>query len=204
MKIAVVAANGKAGSLITKEAVERNLDVTAIVRGKNKTIASQVVQKDIFDLTKADLAPFDVIVDAYGQADVNKLDEHSKTLKHLSDLVSGTNQRLLIIGGAGSLFVDDAHTIKLVDTPDFPEQFKPTAQAQTKTLEEIKQRDDVNWTFVSPAPDFQFEGEKTGDYKVSDDEVIGTSVSYADFAKAVVDESINGTYIQKRFAVFAK
>lgn len=204
MKIAVVAANGKAGSLITKEAVERNLDVTAIVRGKNKTIAPQVVQKDIFDLTKADLAPFDVIVDAYGQADVNKLDEHSKTLKHLSDLVSGTNQRLLIIGGAGSLFVDDAHTIKLVDTPDFPEQFKPTAQAQTKTLEEIKQRDDVNWTFVSPAPDLQFEGEKTGDYKVSDDKVIGTSVSYADFAKAVVDEAINGTYIQKRFAVFAK
>lgn len=196
MKIAVVAANGKAGSLITKEAVERNLDVTAIVRGKNKTVASQVVQKDIFDLTKEDLAPFDVIVDAYGQADINKLDEHSKTLKHLSDLVSGTNQRLLIIGGAGSLFVDDA--------PDFPEQFKPTAQAQTKTLEEIKQRDDVKWTFVSPAPDFQFEGEKTGDYKVSDDEVIGTSVSYADFAKAMVDEAINGTHIQKRFAVFAK
>ena len=52
MKIAVVAANGKAGQLITKEAVERSLDVTAIVRSENKTVAHQVIQKDLFDLIK--------------------------------------------------------------------------------------------------------------------------------------------------------
>lgn len=204
MKIAVVAANGKAGQLITKEAINRSLDVTAIVRSTNKTDAKQVIQKDLFDLTKEDLSEFDVVIDAFGQPDSNKLEEHSKSLNHLSDLLSGSEQRLLIIGGAGSLFVDSAHTIRLVDAPDFPEQFKPTALAQTKTLDEIKQRDDVQWTFICPAPDFQFEGDKTGSYKISEDEVIGTNVSYADFAIAMIDEVVNPKHIQKRFAVFAK
>ncbi|WP_436855303.1 NAD(P)-dependent oxidoreductase [Staphylococcus caeli] len=204
MKVAIIAANGKAGQLITKEAISRGLDVTAIVRSTNKTEAKQVIQKDLFDLTKDDLSEFDVVIDAFGQPDPTKLEEHSKSLKHLSDLLSGSKQRLLIIGGAGSLFVDSAHTMRLVDSPDFPEQFKPTALAQTKTLDEIKQREDVQWTFISPAPDFQFDGEKTGTYKISKDEVIGTNVSYADFATALVDEVINPKYVQKRFAVFAE
>jgi len=143
MKLAVIAANGKAGQLITKEAINRGLDVTAIVRSTNKIEAKQVIQKDLFDLTKDDLSEFDVVIDAFGQPDQTKLEEHSKSLKHLSDLLSGSEQRLLIIGGAGSLFVDSSHTMRLVDSPDFPKQFKATALAQTKTLEEIKQRDDV-------------------------------------------------------------
>jgi len=57
---------------------------------------------------------------------------------------------------------------------------------------------------MSPAPDFQFDGDRTGTYKISEDEVIGTNVSYADFAIAMVDEVINPKYIQQRFAVFAK
>lgn len=204
MKIAVIAANGKAGKLITNEAVNRGLDVTVVVRGENKTNATTVIQKDLFDLTKEDIAEFDVIIDAFGQPNQDKLDEHSKSLALLSDLVSDTKQRLLIIGGAGSLFVDAAHTMRLVDSPDFPEMFKKTALAQTKTLEEIQDRDDVLWTFISPAPDFQYEGQRTGSYQISSDEVIGTSVSYADYAIAMVDEAIEGKYIQKRFAVFSK
>lgn len=204
MKIAVVAANGKAGQLITKEAVERSLDVTAIVRSENKTVAHQVIQKDLFDLTKEDIAPFDVIVDAFGQMNKDKLNEHSQSLEHLSNLVSDSQKRLIIIGGAGSLYVDKAHTERLIDSPDMPEEVKPISMAQVKTFEEIKERDDVQWTFVCPAPDFQFDCEKTGAYKVSDDEVIGTHVSYADFAKAIVDEAMNPEHIQSRFAVFAK
>ncbi|PTK88766.1 NAD(P)-dependent oxidoreductase [Staphylococcus gallinarum] len=204
MKIAVVAANGKAGKLITNEAVERGLDVTAIVRSENKTKATQVIQKDLFELTKEDIAEFDVIIDAFGQPDQDKLDQHSKSLALLSDLVSHSDQRLLIIGGAGSLFVDEAHTMRLVDSPDFPEMFKKTALAQTKTLNEIQERNDVLWTFISPAPDFQVDGKRTGEYQISDDEVIGTSVSYADYAIAMVDEAIEGNHIQKRFAVFSK
>lgn len=55
MKSAVVCANGKAGKLITQEAVNRGLDVTAIVRGENKTAAKKVIKKDLFDLTTDDL-----------------------------------------------------------------------------------------------------------------------------------------------------
>ncbi|ALM56539.1 NAD(P)-dependent oxidoreductase [Staphylococcus equorum] len=204
MKVAVVAANGKAGQLITKEAYDRGLDVTAIVRSSNKTVTDQVIQKDLFDLTTADIAEFDVVIDAFGQSDENKLDEHSKSMKHLGDLVSNSNKRLLIIGGAGSLYVDEAHTLKLIDSPDFPEQFKKISQAQIKTLEEIQKRKDVKWTFVCPAPDFQYDGEKTGEYKLSADEVIGSKVSYADFAQAMVDEVLEAQHIQQRFAVFAK
>lgn len=204
MKLAVIAANGKAGQLITKEAYDRGLDVTAIVRSSNKTVTDQVIQKNLFDLTTADIAEFDVVIDAFGQSDENKLDEHSKTMKHLGDLVSNSNKRLLIIGGAGSLYVDEAHTLKLIDSPDFPEQFKKISQAQIKTLEEIQKRKDVKWTFVCPAPDFQYDGEKTGEYKLSADEVIGSKVSYADFAQAMVDEVLEAQHIQQRFAVFAK
>ncbi|WP_268989440.1 NAD(P)-dependent oxidoreductase [Staphylococcus equorum] len=199
-----MAANGKAGQLITKEAYDRGLDVTAIVRSSNKTVTDQVIQKNLFDLTTADIAEFDVVIDAFGQSDENKLDEHSKSMKHLGDLVSNSNKRLLIIGGAGSLYVDEAHTLKLIDSPDFPEQFKKISQAQIKTLEEIQKRKDVKWTFVCPAPDFQYDGEKTGEYKLSADEVIGSKVSYADFAQAMVDEVLEAQHIQQRFAVFAK
>ncbi|PHK49850.1 NAD(P)-dependent oxidoreductase [Staphylococcus edaphicus] len=204
MKIAVVAANGKAGQLITKEAVESALDVTAIVRGENKTVANQVIQKDLFDLTKDDIAPFDVIIDAFGQMNKDRLDEHSQSLEVLCNLVSESNKRLIIIGGAGSLYVDNTHTERLIDSPDMPEAIKPISMAQVKTFEEIKVRDEVQWTFVCPAPDFQFEGEKTGTYKVSEDEIIGSHVSYADFAKAIIDEAMESKHIQKRFAVFAK
>ena len=66
MKIAVICANGKAEQLITKEAVNRGLDVTAIVRGENKSAAKKVITKDLFDLTAEDLKGFDAVVDAFG------------------------------------------------------------------------------------------------------------------------------------------
>ena len=66
MKIAVVCANGKAGKLIVKEAMDRNLDVTAIVRGENRTAAKQALVKDLYDLTRKDLQGYDVVIDAFG------------------------------------------------------------------------------------------------------------------------------------------
>ena len=75
MKLAVVAANGKSGRLIVKEAVARGLDVTAVVRGENKTEAPHTLKKDIMDLTKEDLAGFDVVIDAFGIWDPNKMDQ---------------------------------------------------------------------------------------------------------------------------------
>ena len=146
MKIAVVCANGKAGKLIVREAAERGLDVTAVVRGENRTSAENVILKDLYDLTAEDLAGFDVVVDAFGAWTEETLPQHSTSLKHLWDILSGTDTRLLIVGGAGSLYVDPEHTVCVADGPDFPDAFKPLAAAMAKALGELRQRTDVNWT----------------------------------------------------------
>ncbi len=103
MKLAVIGANGKAGKLIVKEAVNRGLDVTAVVRGDNTTVAQEVLEKDLFDLTAADLKGFDVVIDAFGAWTEETLPQHSTSLKHLCDILSGTDTRLIVVGGAGSL-----------------------------------------------------------------------------------------------------
>ena len=209
MKIAVICANGKAGKLIVKEAAERGLDVTAVVRGENHTVATQVIKKDLFDLTTSDLEDFDVIIDAFGAWTPETLPLHSSSLKHLCDLTSGKNTRLLIVGGAGSLYVNAEHTAQVMDGPDFPDIFKPLASHMGKALEELRTRDDVKWTYVSPAGDFQAEGARTGDYILGGEELTPNSkgqsvISYADYAIAMVDEAVKGNHIQKRISVVVK
>lgn len=194
MKIAVVCANGKAGKLIVKEAVDRGHNVTAVVRGENQTVAQHTLVKDLFDLTSEDLAGFDAVVDAFGAWTPETLSEHSTSLAHLCDILSGTETRLLVVGGAGSLYVNPEHTAVVADGPEFPEAFKPLAAAQGKALEELRARDDVRWTFISPAADFQADGERTGAYILAGEELrlndAGESViSYADYAIAMVDEA---------------
>ncbi len=206
MKIAVVCANGKAGQLIVKEALSRGLDVTAVVRGGNRTEASQVIQKDLYDLTAADLKGFDVVVDAFGAWTEDTLPQHSTSLKHLCDILSGTDVRLLVVGGAGSLYVNPEHTAQVMDGPDFPNVFKPLASNMGKALAELRQRSDVKWTYVSPAGDFQAEGERTGKYILGGEELTlngrGESViSYADYAIAMVDEAVSGGHIRQRISV---
>lgn len=209
MKVAVVCANGKAGKLIVQEAVERGLDVTAIVRGENKTVAKKALVKDLFDLTAQDLAEFDVVVDAFGAWTPETLPQHSTSLKHLCDLLSGTKIRLLVVGGAGSLYVNAEHTAQVMDGADFPEMFKPLAAAQGKALEELRARNDVQWTFISPAGDFQADGARTGAYLLGGEELMLNSkgqsvISYADYAIAMVDEVVKGNHLQQRISVVAE
>lgn len=206
MKIAVVCANGKAGKLIVKEALNRGMDVTAVVRGENKTEATQVIQKDLFDLTSADLKDFAVVIDAFGAWTPETLPLHSTSLKHLCDVLSGTDTRLLVVGGAGSLYLNPEHTAQVMDGPDFPDVFKPLAANMGKALAELRERKDVQWTYLSPAGDFQAEGERTGKYILGGEELTlndrGESViSYADYAIAMVDEAEHGGHIQQRISV---
>jgi putative NADH-flavin reductase len=208
-KIAVVAANGKAGKLIVKEAIDRGMDVTAFVRGENQTVAEKAVVKDIMDLTAEDLAGFDAVVDAFGAWTPETLPQHSTTLAHLCDCVAGTDVRLLVVGGAGSLYVNPEHTACVADGPDFPDAFKPLAAAMAKALEELRARDDVAWTYISPAGDFQAEGERTGAYILGGEELTlneaGESIiSYADYAIAMVDEIESGDHIRQRISVVRK
>ena len=206
MKMAVVCANGKAGKWIAKEAVERGLDVTAIVRGENRSAAKNALVKDLFDLTNADLKGFDVVVDAFGAWTPETLPLHSASLKHLCDILSGTDTRLLVVGGAGSLYVNPEHSAQVMDGPDFPEVFKPLATNMGKALDELRGRDDVKWTYISPAGDFQAEGERTGKYMQAGEELTlngrGESIiSYADYAIAMVDEAMSGNHIRQRISV---
>lgn len=209
MKIAVVCANGKAGQLITKEAVQRGLDVTAVVRGENRSAASQSISRDVLDITAEDLRGFDVVVDAFGAWTEDTLPLHSSSLKVLCDALSGTDIRLLVVGGAGSLYVNPEHTACVADGPDFPDMFKPLAAAMAKALSELRQRNDVKWTYISPAGDFQAEGERSGEYILGGEELTlnekGESIiSYADYAVAMVDEIVKGSHIQERISVVRK
>ena len=206
MKVAVVCANGRVGTLVVKEALNRGLDVTAVVREDNKTAAKNVIKKDLFDLTAADLDGFDVVVDAFGAWKEEELPNHTKSLMHLCDILSGKKTRLVVVGGAGSLYVNPEHTAVVSDGPDFPPQFLPLAKAQGKALEELRKRSDVQWTFISPAGDFQADGERTGKYILAGEELTLNSrgesiISYADYAIALVDEIVSGNQIQQRISV---
>jgi hypothetical protein len=207
MKIAVVAANGRVSQKVIKEAQDRGFDVTAFGRGdENKSGASKYIKKDIMDLTKEDLAGFDVVVDGFGTWKDEEQPMHITTSQHLADILSGTDTRLLIVGGAGSLYVNAEHTAQVMDGADFPAMFLPLASAQGKALDEIRKRNDVKWTFVSPAGDFQADGERSGKYILAGEELTLNSkgesiISYADYAIAMVDEIEKGNHIQQRISV---
>ncbi len=179
------------------------------MRGENQSVAAKVIKKDLFDLTASDLEGFDVVIDAFGAWTPETLPQHSTSLKHLCDIVSGKNTRLLIVGGAGSLYVNPEHTAQVMDGADFPDIFKPLASNMGKALEELRTRNDVKWTYLSPAGDFQAEGARTGKYILGGEELILNSkgesvISYADYAIAMVDEAVSGKHIQQRISVVAE
>lgn len=209
MKIAVICANGKAGQLITKEAVNRGLDVTAFVRGENKSNAKNAIIKDLFELTAEDLKGFDAVVDAFGAWTPETIPQIPKAAEHLCNLLSGSNTRLLIVGGAGSLYVNPEHTLTVADGADFPDAFKPLASAHGVALKNLRKRNDVKWTYISPAGDFQAEGARTGKYILGGEKLVLNSkgesvISYSDYAIAMVDEIVKGDHIQQRISVVAE
>ncbi|MEB2629976.1 NAD(P)-dependent oxidoreductase [Peribacillus frigoritolerans] len=211
MKIGIIGASGKAGSLILKEALTRGHEVTAIVRDEAKVQiqGASVLEKDVFDLKAEDFKEFDVVVNAFGAAP-GKEHLHVDAGKILIEAMKGAPQtKLIVVGGAGSLFVDEAKTIRVLDTPDFPKEYFATAYNQSKNLEDLQNATDIQWTFISPSAFFDPEGNRTGGYKLGKDNLLVNSkgesyVSYADFALAVLDEIENPQHINQRFTVVAE
>ncbi|SCB82941.1 NAD(P)-dependent oxidoreductase [Gilliamella intestini] len=208
MKIAVIGASGKTGQLLVKEAISRGHDVTAIVRKPNQQLdpKAAVLIKDLFELTYTDLKAYDVIIDAFGTWALESLPLHQTSLKHLTDILSGKANRLLVVGGAGSLYVNPQHSIRLVDTPDFPDEFKPLATNMAKALDQLRKCEDVQWTYLSPAIEFNANGERTGHYIMGGEEVLfnnkgKSQISYADYAIAMIDEAETAKHIKQRFTV---
>ena len=211
MKVAIIGASGKAGSLILKEAVERGHEATAIVRNAAKLQNQQVsvLEKDVFDLKAEDVKEFDVVVNAFGAAPGQE-HLHVDAGRVLIEAMKGAPQtRLIVVGGAGSLFADEAKTIRVMDTPDFPKEYYPTALNQGKNLADLQKATDIQWTFISPAAFFNPEGKRTGAYQKGKDHIMvnaqGQSyVSYADFAIALLDEIENPQHINERFTLVSE
>ncbi|MDF2663584.1 MAG: ywnB [Paenibacillus sp.] len=211
MKIAVIGANGKAGSLIVKEAWSRGHEVTAIVRNASKAgdSGAAVIEKDIFAIRADDVRGFDAVVNAFGAAPGQE-HLHVEAGKALIEALKGApDTRLIVVGGAGSLYVDEAKTVRLVDTPEFPKEYYATASNQGQNLADLQQSSGIRWTFVSPAAFFNPEGKRTGTYRKGKDNLLlndkGNSyVSYADYAIAIVDEIERPEHVNERFTVVSE
>ena len=209
MKIAVLAANGKLGSLIVREAVERGNDVTAIAREENKTVAKKFLKRDILDLTENDLKDYDVVITAFGAWTEETLPLHKTTVEHLANILANKNTRLLVVGGAGSLYTNESFKTQLFTTPDFPVDYFPIASNQAKGLDVLRSWKDVKWTYVSPAAEFEFDWERKGEYQLAGEvftvNAQGKSeISYADYAIAMIDEAEKGKHINQRISVLWK
>lgn len=136
MKVAIIGATGNAGSLILKEALDRDLAVTAIVRHPEKlTTKVPILVKDLFELTKKDIEFFDVVVDAF-RPPAGQEELHQTSLKHLISLLRGTDTRLIVVGGASSLFIDEAH--RMIDVSDPKAIYYPTAYNMYQAFLDLK------------------------------------------------------------------
>lgn len=211
MKIGVIGATGKAGSLIAKEAVKRGHEVTAIVRNASKVKETnvKVLEKDIFDLVSDDLKIFDVVVNAFNAAPGQEKSHVLAGRVLIKALEEAANTRLIVVGGAGSLFADAEKTVRLFDTSDFPEAYLPTAKNMGINLMELQNTKNIKWTYISPSAFFDPQGKRTGSYEAGKDNLLVNSkgqsyISYADFAIAVLDEVEMPRHINERFTVVSE
>lgn len=130
MEIGIIGASGKAGSFILNEAIDRGHEVTAIVRNSAKILKDNIaiVEKNLFDLKKEDLVKFDVVVNAF-KAPNGQEHQHIHAGRVLLEALKNNQEtRLIVVGGAGSLYVDESNTSKVFETLDFPKAYLPTAK----------------------------------------------------------------------------
>lgn len=200
MKIALIGASGNAGSRLLAELLQRGHAVTAIVRHPEKLPAQPgvtAVKGDVLD--PEGLAPLlsghDAVVSSvhFSASDPVKLIEAVRA--------SGV-ARYLVVGGAGSL--DVAPGLRLIDSPDFPPQYKEEASAGATFLDRLRGETELDWTFLSPSAMF-VAGERTGKFRLGGDALLtgpeGSSISFEDYAVALVDEVERPAHSRQRFTV---
>lgn len=128
---------------------------------------------------------------------------HVESVQHIANLLAGTETHLYVVGGAGSLWVDEAGT-RLLSTGQFSAEFRPLASAQSDQLDYLRTREDVVWTFVSPAIEYDAEGERTGTYTIVESDLLtfnedGESrISYADYALGLLELVERGGNVRER------
>lgn len=206
MKVAIIGATGHAGSMILEEALDRGLAVTAIVRHpENLKVHVPILVKDLFELTKKDVEFFDVVIDAF-RPPIGQEEMHQTSLKLLSNLLRGTDTRLIVVGGTSSLFSDE--TRRMIDVSDSKAVYYPTAYNMYQAFLELKATQQLSWTYISPAANFVPDGLRTGKYQISDDHLKKNSqgkseISMADYAIALIDEVIEPRHLNQHFSVYS-
>ena len=204
MKLAVIGANGKAGRLIVQEAINRGHEVIMIVRDRNKVdVNGSVLEKDILSLKSEDLKDFDVLINAMGAGTQDPTIYQDATRHMIEVLLDLPKLRYLVVGGAGSLFTDATMASALYETEQFPKAIYPTAMNMAKALELLR-ASQIQWTFFSPAIQFDPKGRRTGSYQLGSEWVILNQAqesysSYPDYVIALLDEVENPHFICKRF-----
>ena len=204
--VLILGANGKSGSALVEEALRQGHEVTAVARKADyaNSAVKRVIHKDILELTKEDLSGFDAVISAFAAWTPETFPLHKKVAEHLCSLLAGTPTRLLVVGGAGTLYTDESLKTRVMDTPAFPAAWQGVAKATAESFDVLKASSGVRWTYVSPAGDYDANGRRSGAYELGGDVIKVNSkgesyISYADLAIAIIDEVKNGAFINKRF-----
>ncbi|MDU0353728.1 NAD(P)-dependent oxidoreductase [Paraglaciecola aquimarina] len=208
MKIAVLGATGWIGSTIVEQASKRGHDVISIVRDAAK-VPEDTKNVRVFDLqSQEDITPvlenIDLVIASIGGRAAGNHELVADTAERLLTALDGSKNRILWVGGAGSLEV--APGVQLVTTPDFPAEYKAEALAQGEALDKFKHTSSsVNWTFVSPAASI-YPGESEGAYRIGGDEFFTndageSKISVTDYALAMLDEAENAAHLNQRISV---
>lgn len=212
MKVAIIGATGFIGSKILTEAVNRGHSVTAISRhpenvpAQASVSAKNVEVTDVPALTEV-LRGHDAVIHSASPPREMEMEPKIATQLAITDAViaaikaAGVN-RLLVVGGAGTLKIDG---VRHIDRPDFPRQFIGGATAGAKNKERIFQEKDLDWSYLSPST-MIVPGERTGKFRLGLDDLLrqsdGTSsISVEDYAVAMIDELENPKHQHKRFTV---
>jgi putative NADH-flavin reductase len=204
MKVLVYGGTGRVGSAVVSEAAARGHDVVVASRRAPEAALPDGARWEFGDAADAAAVAkaatdVDVVVSALGPSRDPEGDPYAFAgiVAGLAGAVGPT--RLVVVGGAGSLLA--APGVRLVDTPEFPELYKTEALASAEALEVLRGTGpEVDWTFLSPAPVIDA-GERTGTYRVGTDHPVGSFISFADFAVALVDELERPAHRRTRFTV---
>lgn len=213
MKLALIGPTGQVGRRLLDEALRRGHAVTALSRQPDKLAARpglSVVQADVYDAGQvaAAVTGHDAVLDAFnpGWGDAAIRANFMKGTRAILDGVKRAGvKRILVVGGAGSLFV--APGTQLVDTPGFPAEWKEGALGAREALGEIRGETELDWTFISPPVFLNLHGgERTGKYRLGGEEVLmdgdtPAGISGEDLAVAIMDEVEKPAHLRKRFTV---
>src|SRR5277367_5798126 len=201
MKIALIGATGNVGTRLISELTRRGYHVTTIARHPENLQGQASVSPVSGDVQNENalatvLAGHDVVIHSVKFLSTN-------ATKIIAATKAAKVPRLLVVGGAGSLEVSPGLT--LVNTPDFPAEYKPETLAGVEFLNVLRGEKELDWTFLSPCL-FFVPGERTGKFRLGKDQLLvgadGQSrISMEDFAIALVDELEQPKHPRDRFTV---